>query len=149
MTDFQKDRMQYILNKEAEVNEKEKNIKIVTDCTNKNEKYQEAIKNINGIITGLQLPPGSICERINKDGLENIDPNSLAGRAHKIINEMIAQAESSSCPHPVLNNAQVNMSEHNNVLNEIKNEIKNEINNEIPNELIAFIENKQQMKSES
>ena len=63
MVNFEKLRLEYILTKEGELNDKEKNIKTIADCSNKNDSYQEAIKNINSIIGNLNLPPGSICQK--------------------------------------------------------------------------------------
>lgn len=65
MIEFENKRLQYILNKENELNIMEKNIKVISNCTEKNEKYQQAIRNINTIIDKLNLPPGSICSKSN------------------------------------------------------------------------------------
>lgn len=67
MNEFERARLEYILNKENELNQTETKIKIINNCTEKNEKYQIAIKNINNIIDGLNLPPGSICTKYHDD----------------------------------------------------------------------------------
>jgi hypothetical protein len=67
MINFEKSRLEYILKREEELNHKEQQIKVVTECSSKNDSYQEAIKNINGIIEKLNLPPGSICQNYNND----------------------------------------------------------------------------------
>ena len=67
MINFEKTRLEYILRKENELAITEKKIKTVTDCSSKNNSYQEAIKNINSIISNLNLPPGSICQNYNDD----------------------------------------------------------------------------------
>ncbi len=65
MVDFERKRLEYILNKENELKNLEKKIKVISNCSEKNEKYQQAIKNINIIIDELNLPPGSICLKSN------------------------------------------------------------------------------------
>lgn len=67
MIDFEQRRMEYILNKEGELKNLEQKIKIDTDCSNKNDKYQLAIKGINEIIDNLNLPPGSICSKYSNE----------------------------------------------------------------------------------
>jgi hypothetical protein len=62
MIEFERSRLEFILNKEIATNEQEKKIKIISDCSNKNEQYQLAIKNINSVIGSLNLSPGSICQ---------------------------------------------------------------------------------------
>ena len=74
MTEYERIRLEYILNKENELNNKEKNIKVVTECAEKNDNYQQAIRNINTIIDKLNLPPESICRKyndINNNKIEN------------------------------------------------------------------------------
>lgn len=67
MVDFERSRLEYILKKESEVNDLEKKVKVVSDCSNKNDQYQDAIKEINNIIDKLNLPPGSICSKYHSD----------------------------------------------------------------------------------
>ena len=65
MTDYEKKRLEFILNKEKELELLEKKIKQIAFCTEKNEKYQQAISDINTIIDKLNLPPGSVCKNYN------------------------------------------------------------------------------------
>ena len=86
MINFEKSRLEHILKKEVEVSEKEKKIKTVTDCSNKNDSYQEAIKNINSIISSLNLPPGSVCQNYvgdeYKQTINNIKSIILQEKSH-------------------------------------------------------------------
>ena len=60
MINFERARLEYILQKESEIADKEKNIKIVADCSNKNEQLSEVIYSINKIINNSGL--GTSCE---------------------------------------------------------------------------------------
>lgn len=67
MIEFEQKRMEYILNKENELKNLENKIKTDTECVNKNDQYQTAIKGINAIIDKLNLPPGSICAKYSNE----------------------------------------------------------------------------------
>lgn len=75
MIEFKKKRLEYILKKETELKNLEQKINIISDCSNKNEQYQIAIKNINTIIDKLNLPPGSICKKYNHNHDKKIIDN--------------------------------------------------------------------------
>lgn len=109
MINFEKSRLEFLLKKEEELNEREKNIKIVADCSIQNEKYQQTIENINSIIDKLNLPPGSICKKytVGKDKQiidnlksiileeklpENSNLNNCAGSDvnNELVNELIS-----------------------------------------------------------
>ena len=47
MVDFQKERMQYIVKKEAEIKQKEKDLVSLTECNNSMEKYKSVINKIS------------------------------------------------------------------------------------------------------
>jgi len=97
MTNFERARLEYILQKESELGTKEKNIKIITDCSNKNEQLENALKNINKILGEI----GISClnkfddknvnivadsEQINKSYIQNKDTSN---NINTIINETI------------------------------------------------------------
>lgn len=86
MIEFEKKRLEYILRKENELKDLELKIKIVSDCSIKNEQYQSAIKNINTIIDKLNLPPGSICKKYN----ENHDKKTIDNIKSLIFNKNIS-----------------------------------------------------------
>lgn len=50
MINFERERLEYILQKETEVKIKENEIKVVSDCSNKNELLLEALMGINKIL---------------------------------------------------------------------------------------------------
>ena len=75
MVEFERARLEFILAKENEVNDLEKKVKVVSDCSNKNEKYQDAIKEINNIIEKINLPPGSICSKYHNNNDKQIISN--------------------------------------------------------------------------
>lgn len=81
MIEFERKRLEYILNKEYELKTLDKKIKIISNCTEKNEKYQLAIQNINTIIDKLDLPPGSICQKSNIT--EQINQEHQINEEHK------------------------------------------------------------------
>ena len=80
MIEFERSRLEFILKKESALNEQENKIKIISECSNKNEQYQQAIKNINTVIGNLNLPPGSICQ--TEDYVDNLKKDKL------VINEI-------------------------------------------------------------
>ena len=74
MIEFEKIRLEFVLRKENEIKELESKIKVISNCNEKNEKYQQAIKNINNVIYELNLPPGSVCENPEYNNINgNID----------------------------------------------------------------------------
>lgn len=73
MIDFERKRLEFILNKENELRILEKKIKIIQNCSNKNLKYQQAIKNINNIIDNLDLIPETESENINININNNVN----------------------------------------------------------------------------
>lgn len=55
MINFQRDRLEYILQKQAELKKKETELTIISNCSNKNKQYERAIDNINKIILELDI----------------------------------------------------------------------------------------------
>ena len=53
MIEYEKSRLEYIVNKEKEVKILENKIIAIANCNEKNAKYQKAINNINNIISEL------------------------------------------------------------------------------------------------
>ena len=157
MIDYEKDRLEYILKKEIELNNLEKKIKIISHCNEKNEKYQEAIKNINNIIENLNLPPGSICntnsKNINQENVRNLknfiasEPNFQSENI-KIYNEIpysenylsenemnflknnLSESENYLSENEMnLSENEMNLSESKNNLSECENILSESINN--------------------
>lgn len=88
MTDYEKKRLEFILNKEKELELLEKKIKQIAFCTEKNEKYQQAISDINTIIDKLNLPPGSVCKNYNPvHKKQQIDEHKYVNHEHKYIHD--------------------------------------------------------------
>lgn len=90
MSNFERTRLEYILQKETELKTKESNIQNVEDCANKNNQLKEALENINNILVNINIGKTfcttSTDDEINSDiikGIENvisrkIDPNIVA-----------------------------------------------------------------------
>lgn len=55
MINFERARLEYILQKEQEVKTKESSVKVVADCSNKNEQYLSALENINKILGEMNI----------------------------------------------------------------------------------------------
>jgi hypothetical protein len=62
MINFERARLVHILQKESDLETKEKNIKVVLDCSNKNEQLSEALFDINKIL--------------EKSGINNLNSNN-------------------------------------------------------------------------
>ncbi len=96
MENFEQKRMEYILNKESELKKIESRIKIDSECLNKNQKYQTAIKGINDIIDKLNLPPGSICAKYSNED----DKNTIQTIKSIILENKPEQTNSLQIPQP-------------------------------------------------
>ena len=55
IVNFERARLEYILQKESDINIKENKVKVITDCSNKNEQYQIALNKINNILQELNI----------------------------------------------------------------------------------------------
>lgn len=88
MINFERARLEYILQKESELGTKEKNIKVISDCSNKNEQLENALTNINKII-------GEI-------GINNSNNNTNTS-IHNIINESVSKEILNEVPEEYLN----------------------------------------------
>lgn len=113
MIEFERKRLEFILNKEIELRNLEKKIKIIQNCSNKNLKYQQAIKNINNIIDNLDLTPEpNLYTETESENINNINNTS---NTNEIIN----------------NNEIINTNDINNIIQEetTKFNIKEMINN--------------------
>jgi hypothetical protein len=98
LINFERARLEYILKKETGLNEKEKKIKIISDCTNKNEQYKLAIQNINKIIDELNLSNDNVIYGINNiitDYIitDNIDINILSESKN---NNILSESENNN-----------------------------------------------------
>jgi hypothetical protein len=89
MINFERARLEYILQKETAVKIKESEVKVIADCSNKNLQYQMALENINKILGGVNIGTNNSTDVINEKnddiikGIQNvitckIDPNIVA-----------------------------------------------------------------------
>lgn len=126
MTNFERARLEYILQKEAELGTKEKNIKVITDCSNKNEQLENALKNINKIL-------GEIGIR----GLNNFDDkNDKNDKNDNIVkgikNIINGKIDSNIVANPDEINKSCNLNPNPNPTTIINDIIQTEILNEVP-----------------
>jgi hypothetical protein len=99
MINFERARLEYILQKESEVTSKEKNIKVVADCSNKNEQLSQALNNINKIIGNYRLNDSSTgkndsnvvihSEELNQSCNNHNNSNNLNNNINQIINQSL------------------------------------------------------------
>jgi hypothetical protein len=116
MVNFERIRLEYILQKEYELNKKENKIKIIQNCSNKNENYKEALNNINNIIINLDIMNNKSDIDNNLITNSNIDINFIKQKLNtKILNEesneKILNEES--------NEEQINLLNDTKILNEV------------------------------
>jgi len=121
MIEFERIRLDYILNKENELKILEKKIKVVTDCSDKNDKYQQAITGINTIIDKLNLPPGSICKKYS---------NNKNNQTITNIKSIVPEENPNNLNNPTNNlniyhEVPLNFMKHSNVFGEITNNNSN------------------------
>jgi hypothetical protein len=118
MVNFERARLEYILQKESELVTKEKNIKVVANCSNKNQQLENALTNINKILGEIGI------SNLNKIDDKNV--NIVKG----IENIISGKIDSNIVAHP----EQINKScDVNNDINNIINEsIGTEILSEVP-----------------
>ena len=114
MVNFERTRLEYILQKESELQTKEKNIKVINNCSNKNEQLENALTNINRIL-----------EEIGIGKMDNFDDKN--GNIVKGITNIINGKIDSNI---VANPDQINKScglnkNNNNISNNISNNNKN------------------------
>ena len=120
MINFERARLEYILQKENELAIKEKNIKVVADCSNKNEKFKEAFDHINKILGEIGINNSNKTDNKNNDIIKEIE-NIIYG---KIDSNIVAHPE------------QLSISNINNV---IEQSINTKILSEVPTEYINKI----------
>jgi hypothetical protein len=128
MINFERARLEYILQKESELGTKEKNIKVITDCSNKNEQLENALTNINKILGEIGIGGVNKFDDKNVNIVKGIK-NIISG---KIDTNIIANPDqiNKSCN---LNN---NTSDNNNINSIINESIGTEILNEVPVEYL-------------
>jgi len=73
VVNFERARLEYILQKESEIAIKEKNIKVISDCSNKNEQLLEALNNINIILEKLGINNSNIINDKNNNIVKEIE----------------------------------------------------------------------------
>lgn len=147
MIEFEKTRLEFVLRKENEIKELESKIKVISNCNEKNEKYQQAIKSINSVIYELNLPPGSVCENPEYNNINghidiNIGKNEIDIKkpgqndiAIKVENENIMPKLSI---HPVNSeNEQHHVIMNKDILHEVPNNLIQHTNSEIKHTSIS------------
>lgn len=83
MVNFERARLEYILQKEDEVKIKESRVKVITDCSNKNELYQTALININKILSGISIESENSVNVINGDIVAKSEITQSCSNKHK------------------------------------------------------------------
>ena len=90
MINFERARLEYILQKETDVKIKENKVKVIADCSNKNEQYQMALTNINKILDVLNIKSENI-ESVNTKAENDKDIECLINQESinvKMLNEV-------------------------------------------------------------
>lgn len=98
MINFERERLEYILKKDNELKTMEKNIKVISDCSNKNEKYKKAIQNINLIIEKLNFDSENIHLAIPTQ--IPIESNLKYNKSENVSNTQINNQEFLNNPDP-------------------------------------------------
>lgn len=124
MINFERARLEYILQKDAELSTKEKNIKVITDCSDKNEQLKNALSNINKILGEIGISDLNKLDDKNVNIVKGIE-NIISG---KIDTNIIANPDQINKSCNINNNVN-----DNNIINE---SIGTEILNEVPNEYL-------------
>lgn len=155
MVNFERERLEYILQKENDIKSKENKIKIVEDCSNKNSQFQNALTEINKILKNI----GITCENTqNNDkndkndniikGIENIitgkiDPN-IVSKPNKELNKCLAKnienIENTHNIPNIKNNIQIEQIDQINQINSENKNIDFRIFNEVPLEFINNVD---------
>jgi len=132
MINFERARLEYILQKESEVTEKEKNVHMIVDCSNKNEKLTLALNSINKIIGSSGISQSNKTENKNNNivkGIENIitgkiDSNIVANPEQ--LSASLSQSQScnnqintSNLSKPLDINQVINQTINTNILSEV------------------------------
>lgn len=66
MTNFQKERMEYIYKKEADIKQKEQSLVSLTECNNNMNKYKDIIKKVSSDLTKTTEDFGNVVKYINQ-----------------------------------------------------------------------------------
>jgi hypothetical protein len=141
MINFERSRLEYILQKETEINYKEKNIKIVSDCSNKNDKLTQALNGINKIIENTGFSSSNKYDIKNNNIVKGIE-NIITG---KIDSNIVANPNQLSCVNNNNNNNNYNNNNNNdniivndnNNKNDVDKYIEQNINTKILSEVPA------------
>lgn len=99
MIDYEKDRLEFILNKENNVNSKEFNVKSLEDCKNKLNKVIKVLDEINNISNNIATPQSCILKsngvifeesvnKLSKEQMEQIVNKLTLEDINRIINKM-------------------------------------------------------------
>ena len=134
MINFERSRLEYILQKETELNYKEKNIKVVSDCSNKNDKLTQALNGINKIIENTGFSNSNKYDNKNNNIVKGIE-NIITG---KIDSNIVANPNqlSKSCVNNNDDNISINDVNKNGVDKYIEQAINTNILSEVPTEYI-------------
>lgn len=107
IVNFERARLEYILQKESELGIKEKNIKVIANCSNKNEQLENALANINKILGEIGIS--------NSNKIDNKNINIVKG----IENIIQGKIDSNIVAYPEQINKSCNVSNNiNNIINE-------------------------------
>lgn len=87
MVNFERARLEYILQKESDVIKRESEVKVIADCSNKNFQYQMALENINKILGELNI--GTVNSTTNINEINEI--NEKNEKNNHIVNSLINQ----------------------------------------------------------
>lgn len=134
MINFERARLEYILQKELEVKIKESSVKVIADCSNKNEQYLSALENINKILGEINIRTENSTNDLNEKnnniikGLQNV----ITGKINPDIVSNPENIQSCSNTYNKQNNNDVDT-----LINQELIDI--EILNEVPSEYIEYI----------
>lgn len=123
MINFERARLEYILQKESELGTKEKNIKVIANCSNKNEQLENALTNINKILGEVGIGASNKIDDKNINIVKGIE-NIING---KIDSNVVANPE------------QLSKSCNTNINNIINQSVSTEILNEVPEKYLNSI----------
>lgn len=92
MINFERARLEYILQKETAVKIKESEVKVIADCSNKNLQYQMALENINKILGGVNIGTINSDDAINEKN-DDIIKDIQNVITSKIVPDIVAEPE--------------------------------------------------------
>lgn len=135
MINFERERLEYILQKETQVKTKESNIKVIEDCSNKNDQLTNALASINKILNNIGLKDAN---DINNTTNTTNDKNNNIIKGIK--NVITGEIDPNIVADPDKNlkncSSENNTNNTNNLKDNIDTEINTEISDQVPMEYI-------------